>query len=426
MSPRTLVWGVWLLGLTTGVLAVLGLRAWHERGARGDLERFAAVRAFAEEAYVGGVDGDALLEDALSGMLEGLDRYSRFYPPEDAAQLERETGGRYEGIGALFRTLDGVRRVLFTLPDSPAREGGLTVGDGVLAIDGVTITEEMDDAAFRARLAPESGAPVKLLVVDLEGVESTLTVHARALVDPSLRHVRLLSETPRIGWISIETFSRETPGEVDRALADLEDGAPLDGLVLDLRGNLGGVLDAAVALTGRFLPEGVIVRTRGRDEEEVLQAVPSRCTHPDLDLVVLVDGSSASASEVVAGALQDHRRAVLVGTPTYGKGVVQTIRRFEPWGARAKVTTAWYTSPSGRNFESSATPGREQGLAPDLEVAVSDEAAGAVRAWLRAHQPLGAEAAAVRAWEEAEDRVLLPPAPEDPVLDAALTLLQAD
>ena len=92
MSPRTLVWGVWLLGLTTGVLAVLGLRAWHERGARGDLERFAAVRAFAEEAYVGGVDGDALLEDALSGMLEGLDRYSRFYPPEDAAQLERELG----------------------------------------------------------------------------------------------------------------------------------------------------------------------------------------------------------------------------------------------------------------------------------------------------------------------------------------------
>jgi carboxyl-terminal processing protease len=264
---------------------------------------------------------------------------------------------------------------------------------------------------------------VELRVVDLEGRERAVTVDARALVDPSLRHVRLISEEPRIGWISVEGFSRETPGEVDRALASLEEGGPLEGLLLDLRGNLGGVLDAAVGLAGRFLPEGVVVRTRSRDEEETLSAVPSRCTHPDLPLVVLVDGSSASASEVVAGALQDHRRAVLVGSPTYGKGVVQTIRRFEPWGARAKVTTAWYTSPSGRNFERSATPGREEGLAPDLEIEVRDDAAAAVRAWLRAHQPSPEEEVLLRSWEEASGLSLLPRAPEDPVLAAALALL---
>lgn len=422
MTPRTLVWGVWLLGLATGVFLVQGLRAWRERGASTDLDRFAAVRQFAESAFVGGADREQLLEDALAGMLEGLDTYSRFYPPAEAAQLERETGGRYEGIGALFRSVDGVRRVLFTLQDSPAREAGLTVGDGVLAIAGEAV-EALGDAEFRARLAPESGEAVELRVVDLEGRERTVTVDARALVDPSLRHVRLVSEEPRIGWISVEGFSRETPGELDRALATLEEGGALEGLLLDLRGNLGGVLDAAVGVAGRFLPEGVVVRTRSLTEEETLSAVPSRCTHPDLPLVVLVDGSSASASEVVAGALQDHRRAVLVGSPTYGKGVVQTIRRFEPWGARAKVTTAWYTSPSGRNFERSATPGREEGLAPDLEVAVGDEAAAAVRAWLRAHQPSAQEEVLLRAWEEACGQALLPSPPDDPVLTAGLALL---
>ena len=226
MTPRTLVWGVWLLGLATGVFLVQGLRAWRERGASTDLDRFAAVRQFAESAFVGGADREQLLEDALAGMLEGLDTYSRFYPPADAAQLERETGGRYEGIGALFRSVDGVRRILFTLQDSPAREAGLTVGDGVLTIAGEAV-EGLADAEFRARLAPESGEAVELRVVDLEGRERTVTVDARALVDPSLRHVRLVSEEPRIGWISVEGFSRETPGELDRALATLPEAQRL-------------------------------------------------------------------------------------------------------------------------------------------------------------------------------------------------------
>lgn len=422
MTRRSLLIGGWLLGLCTGILGIRVIQAWRARGEVSDLERYEAVRAFAEQGFVGGTDRERLLDAALEGMLGSLDRYSRYYPPQEAAALERDTAGRYEGIGAMFRMVEGTRRILFTLPQSPAREAGLTVGDQVLEIDGEAATE-LEDEAFRRALAPPTPGPVHLTIESLDGSRRSLEIEARPLVDPSLRHVRILSEDPRIGWISIESFSKETVGEVVEAIEALEAEAPLSGLILDVRGNLGGVLDAAVGLVNLFVDDGLVVSTRGSSGTQETFAVEGRCRWPQLPLVLLVDETSASASEVVAGALQDHRRAAIVGTATYGKGVVQTIRRFDPWGARAKVTTAWYLSPAGRNFERDPSVKGGSGLAPDLEVSLPPDSRSALRRWLAEHQPSSAEEDALRQWEERSGLQLRTPAPEDPQRSAALALL---
>ena len=422
MSQRPTLLGGWVLGLATGVLLLTLVQAVLQRGKRQDLARYELVSSYARDAFVRQVDDQELLDAALEGMLESLDPYSRFYPPVEAVQLERETGGRYEGIGALFHTLDGQRHVLFTLPNSPARAAGLRVGDGVLALNGED-PRDWDDQKFRETLAPESGEAVTLSVVDLDGKERDVLVDAGILVDPSLRHIRMVSATPPVAWISVNSFSRETAGELVHALGQLESEAPLAGLVLDLRDNRGGVLDAAVGIAQMFLADGVIVETQGNGTKNVTRATPSGVTHGDLPLVVLVNQLSASASEVLASALQDHRRAVLVGMETYGKGVVQTIRRFEPWGARAKVTSAYYYSPSGRNFERTLAEGKTTGIQPDVALLIDAQERRSISNYLGSHQPNAQEEALIRQWEAKSGLELLPPAPVDRALETALDIL---
>ncbi|MAE46975.1 MAG: hypothetical protein CMJ86_08805 [Planctomycetes bacterium] len=422
MNQRPALLGGWLLGVATGVLLLTLVQAILQRGGRQDTTRYQLVSSYARDAFVRQVDDEELLDAALTGMLESLDPYSRFYPPVEAVQLERETGGRYKGIGALFRRLGTRRHVLFTLPNSPARLAGLTVGDGVLTIDGED-PSGWEDERFREALAPQSGEPVTLELIDPSGMERELQVDAAGLIDPSLRHVRMISDTPPIAWISVHSFSRETHGELVIALTHLEEETPLAGLVLDLRDNRGGVLQAAVDIARMFISEGVIVETRGNGTKRVERALADQVSHPDLPLVILVNRSSASASEVLASALQDHRRAVLVGEGTYGKGVVQTIRRFEPWGARAKVTSAYYYSPSGRNFERTIGEDSTFGIQPDVALVVPAGERQGISNYLGSHYPDSREEALISAWEADLGIELLPSAPVDSALETALDIL---
>lgn len=422
MSRRPALLGGWLLGVTTGILLLTLVQGLRRRGEDQDLARYEQVRSYALNTFVREVNEDELLDAALTGMLNSLDPYSRYYPPAEASQLDRRTGGIYKGIGAIFRKIDGRRRVLFTLPDSPARKAKLTVGDGILSINGED-PQELSDEAFRKMLTPDSGEPVTLLLQSLAGAERKVKVNAAALVDPSLRHIRMVSHAPPIAWISVLSFSRETPGELQRALGVLEVKRPLAGLILDLRDNRGGVLSSATAIARMFITEGVIVETRGNDTLEIERAIPDEVTHPNLPIVVLVNRTSASASEVLAAALQDHRRAALVGEGTYGKGVVQTIRRFSPWGARAKVTSAFYYSPSGRNFERTLVSGSTTGIQPDWKVTTTKAERLAIAEYLGSHQPDRQEEALLLAWEEQTNLDLLAPIPTDRALERAKAIL---
>jgi C-terminal peptidase prc len=244
------------------------------------------------------------------------------------------------------------------------------------------------------------------------------------LVDPSVRHARLIGEgLPRIGYLAITSFSRKTPDEFDAALVALGE---LDALVIDVRGNPGGVLEAAVLIANRFVAQGMLVSHEGRGAVVEFQARPEEATRAGLPLAVLVDGDSASASEVFAAALQDHRAAVLVGTATYGKGVVQEVRHFDQGRAVVKLTTAYYYTPAGRNLERTVESAWDSGIQPDLWVELAEDEALAVAQHLASHAAPPAALPRLRAWEQELGVQLVPSHPPDRQLEAALALFRAD
>jgi carboxyl-terminal processing protease len=232
----------------------------------------------------------------------------------------------------------------------------------------------------------------------------------------------MLDPERHIGYLAITRFSAETSDEFDRAVEFLTERG-MTSLVLDLRYNLGGTLSSAVEIARRFVPEGVIVSTEGRGEPVVYEADPEGADLEGLPLAILVNASTASASEVLAGALQDHRVAALVGEATFGKGMVQAIRTFNEAGGRAKVTTSYYYSPTHRNFERSADPNREYGLLPDLAVPLLAEERAPVQGFLQSYSPGPDVLPALEAWAADSGQDLIPPMPMDPQLSSALDLL---
>jgi carboxyl-terminal processing protease len=408
-------------GLVSGLVlaAILGrLRPSEEEP---DLHHYREVRDFVRETFVREPDAGEMVDRALHGMVEGLDTYSRYYDEPEVAELERETGGRYTGFGLVLRRPYDKARVLFTLPGSPAAEGGLQVGDRILRLDGEPV-EGMRDEDVQARLQDETRESVRFSLLGLDGVERDVVLARASLVDPTVRHERIADAERGIGYLAIRSFTHETPDELDRAFERLS-AQGMHALVIDLRANFGGVLASAVDVARRFLPEGVIVSTEGRGDPVVYDANPSEALHAGFPLVVLVDGASASASEVLAGALRDHRAAVLCGTPTYGKGMVQTIRHFPDAGAVAKVTSSYYYTPSHLNLERSASGDRGHGLMPDLVVPLTEAERRAVYDFLDRLSPPAEALPAIRAWEQAEGLHLIPLPPPDAQLDAALQLL---
>ena len=423
---------VFTLGAAIGSLATI---AWISIGGEiqlmerwsseyDDLAHYREVRDFISERYVGESDPDALVRVALSSMVESLDEYSRYYHTTDALDgFQRETRGSFAGIGIVFMNSaePGPIRVLFPCEGSAAELAGVRVGDLIVSVDGESL-EGLTRSEARSSFLGEVGTEVSLGIVGLDGEERALTVTREERTDPSVRHPHFVDEELKIAYLAITSFTTETPAEFGFAMKALGE-VGMQGLVLDLRGNPGGILKSAVEIAEHFVPAGVITQTRGRDEPVLYErdALSERETLA-LPLVVLVDGGSASSSEVLAGALQDHRVAVLVGSPTYGKARVQSVRHFVEAGALAKVTSSYYQTPSGRDLDRSDE--RPWGIKPDVEVKVDRAAEGRIHRHINRYDPPAEALKALFAWEDSTDEAILPEDPEDPQLEAAIALLR--
>lgn len=303
--------------------------------------------------YVDALDAEQLMRTGIDAMLETLDPYTVFIDEADNEDMSILVRGRYGGVGLSIGQRGGQTVVLQPIEGYSASEQGVRTGDIILTVDGVDVAGMPSDA-LSGLLRGEPGSTVTL-VVRREGAPEPLTFIL------TRQRVQLDNVTYRgfasdgVGYIQLARFTRNAAGEVRDALAALQSEGDVRGLVLDLRGNPGGLLEEAVGIAGLFLPAGsVVVSTEGRAPEmERTYRSEGAPVAPDLPLVVLIDGASASASEIVAGALQDHDRAVVLGERTFGKGLVQVIRPL-PYNTSLKLTVSKYLIPSGRSIQAVA------------------------------------------------------------------------
>ena len=331
------------------------------------LDVFARAMTQIQQYYVDEQDSSELVHAAIDGMADSLDEQTRFFDPETYRSLREQTDGS-TGIGVMVVTApEGGLLVQQVVASSPAELAGIQVDDRIVVVDGKDIRAWTMDTAVRHVKGPR-GTEVVLGVMR-GGEELSLTAVRDEIHTPSV-----FSETLEggVGYVRIDQFRRRAGEEF---IAELEKMGPVDTLVLDLRHNPGGLLDEAVVVVDHFVDAGVIVETRGRNDapDERHEATPED-TDLETLLIVLVDGLSASASEIVAGALQDHERAIIVGAPTYGKGSVQTYFEYEDQSA-LKLTIGLYTLPSGRHLV------RGEGIQPDdvVELLRTDDPATELR-----------------------------------------------
>ncbi|MEL6772918.1 MAG: S41 family peptidase [Bacteroidota bacterium] len=304
--------------------------------------------------YVDPVDPERMMRAGIEAMLETLDPYTVFIDEAANEDIDIVTRGRYGGVGVTV-SLRGERfTVVDVVEGYSAAEVGMRPGDTILSVDGTPVSEFAQDD-LRALLRGTPGTTVDLSV-EREGEPGALafTLTRAEIQLKNVTHSGFLGgEAAGVGYVRLERFARTAASEVEDAVATMQAEGTLSGLVLDLRGNRGGLLDQAVDIVGHFVPQGsVVVSTRGRAaESERVYRSEAAPIAPDVPLVVLVDGVSASASEIVAGALQDHDRAVVLGETTFGKGLVQIIRPL-PYNTSLKMTTSKYYIPSGRSIQS--------------------------------------------------------------------------
>ena len=352
-SRRTLVLlpAVFVAGLLTGAALTAG--ASGEPFER--LRVFAEALSIIEARYVDDRKADELIYDAIGGLTQGLDDHSIFLDPERYKSIREQTSGEYYGVGVSIDSSGSTIRVVEPVEGSPAEEAGVLAGDEIVAVDGVRLDAVGKDGLLD-RIKGRRGTIVVLTLLR-EGAEVDIPVRRDQVRTKSVK-ARMVGAG--VGWVKLERFQRRTADELKRALAELRDenGGPLTGLILDLRDNPGGYLNQAVAVADVWLNEGLIVSTLGRERAEPPGRARSPGTDKETPIVVLVNGGSASAAEIVAGALQDQARATLVGYTTYGKGSVQQFFDL-PDGSALKLTTARYYTPSGRSIHGS-------GIEPDL------------------------------------------------------------
>ena len=324
-----------------------------------ELRTFAEVMDRIKAAYVEPVDDKTLLENAIKGMLSNLDPHSAYLGPEDFAELQESTSGEFGGLGIEVGSEDGIIKVVSPIDDTPASKAGIEAGDLIVKINGqptrgLSMTEAVD--LMRGKI----GEKITLTLVRDGATPFDVTL-ARATIQVKSVKAQLLENG--YGYLRITQFQVKTGEEVGKALAKLrkDNNGKLKGLVLDLRNNPGGVLQAAVEVADHFLTKGLIVYTKGRiaNSEMRFSADPADASE-GVPLVVLINGGSASASEIVAGALQDQKRGILMGTDSFGKGSVQTVLPLNNDRA-LKITTALYFTPNGRSIQA-------QGIVPDVEV----------------------------------------------------------
>ncbi len=325
-----------------------------------ELRTFTDVFGKIKSDYVESTEDSALLENAIRGMLTGLDPHSTYLDPEAYQELRVGTSGKFGGLGIEVGMENGFVKVISPIDDTPAQRAGIKTGDLIIRIDDTPVKGlSLGDAVKLMRGEPGSKI---LLTIVREHEDKPLKVSiTRAVIKVNSVKSRMLE--PGFGYVRISQFQSNTGENIINAVSELKKDheANLKGLIIDLRNNPGGVLNAAVAVSDAFLEDGLIVYTEGRinDSEMKFKATPTDIVK-GAPIIVLVNGGSASASEIVAGALQDHKRAIIMGTTTFGKGSVQTILPI-PNGAALKLTTARYYTPSGRSIQA-------EGIIPDIKL----------------------------------------------------------
>ncbi|MDZ7814030.1 MAG: S41 family peptidase [Ideonella sp.] len=395
MGAKLKVAGLLTLGAVAGALTTIQFQA-IARGSQTalpleEMQQLAAVFGMVKNDYVEPVDEKKLITDAIGGMVSGLDPHSQFFDKKSFKEFREGTSGKFVGVGIEIGMEDGLVKVVSPIEGSPAFRAGLKSGDLITKIDDTAVKGlSMDQAVKRMRGDPAT----KVVLTVFRKSESRSFPVTIVREEIKVQSVRAKVVEPGYAWLRVSQFQDQTVNDFVRKLDELYKQEPnLKGLVLDLRNDPGGLLDAAVALSAAFLPAGVeVVSTNGqladskasykarpedymrRGGQDPLRKLPAALK--SVPLVVLVNEGSASASEIVAGALQDHKRAVIMGAQTFGKGSVQTVRPLSPETA-LKITTARYYTPSGRSIQA-------KGIVPDIWL--DETAEGNVFAALRTRE----------------------------------------
>jgi carboxyl-terminal processing protease len=373
MSEEQRTMRKWLLGpvIGAGLLAgTLGVTAFavptssnaSEKRAQTfrQLELFAEIVAKAQANYVTEFDEAEAIEAAINGMLASLDPHSSYLDPDDFKDMQAQTSGEYGGLGIEVTAQDGFVKVVSPMDGTPAQRAGIKSGDFLTAIDGKSIVGlPLNDAVKQMRGGVGSNLTVTVVRENVEPFDVNLT---REVIRPEVVKSKTLGD---VGYVRITTFNEQTVKALDRALDQVRKDAkgPFKGLVLDLRDNPGGLLESSIDVSSRFLNGGEVVSTRGRHDTDSRRYNATRANRfPEVPVVVLVNGGSASAAEIVAGALQDRGRAVVMGVTSFGKGSVQTVLPLGPNKGAMRLTTSRYYTPSGRSIQGA-------GIEPNFEVA---------------------------------------------------------
>jgi carboxyl-terminal processing protease len=374
MSPRNLV-------LTLAV-SLLALALWYvpdtvnrNRSVYRVFSPLVDIRTQIKSRYVEDIDDDELVQGAIQGMLDALDPYSRYISPSELDAFNQETSGIVPGIGVVITLQDGMITVISPIEDSPAFQAGIMPGDRILAI-GNEPTKSMTLSRVADKLRGEPGTSVSLEIRhEHTGRMETVRLTRREIHIRSVKGVvrrpdgdwdMMLDRDSRIGYLRITNFVETTGSEMAQAVMQLG-RSDVRGIIIDLRNNPGGLLEQAVNVSSLFLPQGVIVTTKGRWAPPSSFMASGDPICPRTPIVILINRYTASAAEIVSGALKDHRRATLVGARTYGKGTVQSVFPLEDNRGAIKITTAYYYLPNGRNIHR-RKDATLWGVDPDIDI----------------------------------------------------------
>ena len=324
-----------------------------------ELQNFSKVLNIIQQYYVEEVDTKKLVYGAIKGMLRELDPHTNFMPPEMFKDFESETSGEFGGLGIEISIQNGILTIISPIEDTPAWEAGIKPGDKVEAIDGVS-TKGFSLAEASVLMKGKNGTKIVLRVVrEKEDEPKDITI-TRAQI--KIRSVKYTDLEDGYAYVKITSFIENTARDLEKVLDEhTSKNKKLNGLIIDMRRNPGGLLDQAIKVSDLFLKEGVIVSTIGRNKNEKEIAMASKkAKYPNVPIIIMVNESTASASEIVSGALQDNKRALIVGEKTFGKGSVQSVLRLGD-GSGLKITVARYYTPSGVSIQA-------EGINPDIEL----------------------------------------------------------
>ena len=422
------------LGALAGVAGALALSPGHlQHQARAEtpsqtatdtyrqLELFGLIFDQVREHYVDNPDTHKLVESAVSGMLSGLDPHSSYMDAKEFSEMQVENSGEFGGLGMEVTMEDGVVKVVSPIDDTPAAKAGILANDLILELDGAEVKGLTLQQAVEKMRGPIN-TQVRLKI-QRKGVEKPLDVTlTRETI--KVRTVKSHREGDDVGYMRLSQFNAQAASELKKAISELQGSEPdkIKGYILDLRNNPGGLLDQAVEVSNAFLDRGEIVSLRGRDPDDA-QRFDAKPGQGDLirgkPLVILINGGSASASEIVAGALKDHGRAELIGHKTYGKGSVQTIIPLGSGNGALRLTTARYYTPSGKSIQA-------KGISPDIEVLQDVPADVQAQFDMTSESKLrGHLAAQGQGNEQGGSQAYVPPDPkDDKALHAAIDLLR--